>query len=471
MRYIYKNPNIKRPDVSLVLLDWSCRESFHIFDYLKTQTAARPRYEIILIEYYDTVAPELKAKLDDSLKKDKYPALDKWIVMDMPRDVYYHKHLMYNIGIALSAGDIVMIGDSDAIVSPHFIRTIIKSFRENPNLVLHMDQFRNVLRKFHPFNYPKIREILSDGCINNVNGQTKGVLDTKDPLHSRNYGACMCAKRDDMIAIGGADEHIDLLGFICGPYDLTFRLVNMGREELWHPEEFTYHVWHPGQAGAGNHMGPHDGKHVSTRSLEAVSSKRVLSCCENSVIKRLRKGERLSEREIMDTIVDPACLEEWRSSKFEGKVEHRDETAPFLVEPSFYGVNILIYGDGYFGVPQGSGDFSLKKSDIYFRGSSLAEVRSAVLKALANVYGAENFEPAVCAKMPMVNKTPHILKIFPPILVKSVKAHNIVRLFATYFCVPLDMPVNWEDNLDGIPRLLKAATLEEAEALVGGASS
>jgi len=64
------------------------------------------------------------------------------------------------------------------------------------------------------------------------------LLDKADPLHTRNYGACMSALREDLVDIGGADEHLDYLGHICGPYEMTFRLVNAGRKEIWHPKNF-----------------------------------------------------------------------------------------------------------------------------------------------------------------------------------------------------------------------------------------
>ena len=79
-------------------------------------------------------------------------------------------------------------------------------------------------------------------------------------LHTRNYGSCMAALKEDLLKIGGADEHFDYLGYICGPHDMTYRLINAGVREVWHPSEFTYHTWHPNQGGSADHEGPHDGK-------------------------------------------------------------------------------------------------------------------------------------------------------------------------------------------------------------------
>ena len=307
MRFIKKSAR-KKPKVSLVLLDWSVRESFHLMHYLSKQTVDRSQFEVIIIEYYSRVSDAIRQFEEQ---------VDAWIVMDMPESCYYHKHLMYNIGIVAAHGDIVMIGDSDAMVKETFIHSIIQNFKKNRKLAYHMDEFRNMRRDMHPFNYPDFSEILGEGCANNVDGRTAGVLNTDDPIHSRNYGACMCAMREDLIAIGGADEHLDYLGHICGPYDMTFRLVNYGHTELWDMNEFLYHTWHPGQAGADNYMGPHDGRHMSSTALEAIDSRRVLPLLENRAIHLLRSGKVENAEAVLDQLINPDYLDEWNIARLE----------------------------------------------------------------------------------------------------------------------------------------------------------
>lgn len=302
------------PTVSLVLLDWSVRESFHLLHYLDRQNIPRDWFEINIIEYYSHISEPLKQFEEH---------VDNWILLNMPAECYYHKHLMYNVGITLSAGNIVMIGDSDAMVRETFIETIVEAFDEDPEIVFHIDQFRNMRRDLYPFCYPDYDVVLGDGCINNVNGQTAGVLNTSDPMHTRNYGSCMCGKREDLIAIGGADEHIDYLGHICGPYDMTFRLINFGRREVWHMHEFMLHTWHPGQAGADNYMGPHDGRHMSTTAMEALESRRIMPFRENAVIKALREGVELSPADMLSKLIDPVYLEQWRTENIEKNASHR----------------------------------------------------------------------------------------------------------------------------------------------------
>ncbi|HXF67611.1 MAG TPA: glycosyltransferase family 2 protein [Burkholderiales bacterium] len=306
------------PKLSLILLDWSVRESFHLLHYLGQQDVARDTFEVLVIEYYSRVSEAVRRFESE---------VDTWLLLEMPEDCYYHKHLMYNAGILLARGELCVICDSDAMVKPGFVRAILEAFEREPGIVLHLDQFRNNRRDFYPFNYPSFEEVVGEGCINNAGGRTTGVLDERDPLHSRNYGACMCARRADLIRIGGADEHVDFVGHICGPYDMTFRLVNSGRRELWHPDEFLYHTWHPGQAGVDNYLGPHDGRHMSTTALSALASRRVRPLLENPAIRRLREGAKAPPEALLDLLIRADGPRQWRRSVLEsGAAEpHCDE--------------------------------------------------------------------------------------------------------------------------------------------------
>jgi radical SAM superfamily enzyme YgiQ (UPF0313 family)/tetratricopeptide (TPR) repeat protein len=315
MKILFENAKTISPQVSVVLLDWSCRESFHALRYLNNQTVPREQYEIVWIEYYGRRSPEIENGLKENEALGQPPIVDQWIVMGMPGDVYYHKHLMYNIGIFVSRGRIVVICDSDAIFQPTFIESIIAAFKKDPHIVLHLDEVRNEDKRFHPFNYPSLEEVIGKGCINWAKGKTTGLLEKKDPLHARNYGACMCALKEDLVSIGGADEHIDYLGHICGPYELTFRLMNAGKKEVWHPKEFLYHTWHPGSDGLNNYLGPHDGKNLSSKALEAIETKRVFPLLENPVIKLIRSREpaALVSREcLFDQLINKNAVAGWR---------------------------------------------------------------------------------------------------------------------------------------------------------------
>ena len=312
MEIVFDNPAMVSPKLSIVLLDWSCRESFHVLDYLADQTIPRSQYELIWIEYYDRRAEDIDERLKRYALSGKPPPLDRWMLMRVPREIYYHKHLMYNAGIVVSRGDVVAICDSDSIVKDTFVEAILQAFKLNPNIVLHLDQVRNNDRRFYPFNYPTVKEVIGEGSINWKAGKPTGLWDSLDILHTRNYGSCMVALRKDLISISGADEHIDYLGHICGPYEMTFRLVNSGKKEIWHPSEFLYHVWHPGQAGDNNYLGPHDGRHMSTTALGARRTGRILPLVENPAIKQLRlNGGSNSDPSLLDQLISAETLHGW----------------------------------------------------------------------------------------------------------------------------------------------------------------
>jgi hypothetical protein len=449
---LFENSLTKKPKVSLVLLDWSCRESFHIFHYLKHQNVPRDSYEIIWIEYYNRRSPEIQTWLDDCSRQSIPPILDQWIVMDMPKTLYYHKHLMYNIGIALSKGGIVTICDSDAMVRPTFIETIIKSFTEDSNIALHMDEVRNNDQKLHPFGYPSFDQVEGEGAINFENGTTLGLLDRKDPLHTRNYGACLCARREDLIAIGGSDEHLDYLGHVCGPYELTFRLKNLGRREIWHPSELLYHTWHPGQAGDGNYVGPHDGMHMSTTALETVKSGRIKPLLENNAIRALREDPSLNPKTLIPQLIDPNCFERWT-------YEAMSESSSFyvwentkIIEALFH-FNIVRHMGRFYGLPQALGAIDLNKMEErdhpeILTGSSSEEIKALIeqnfLKYRRKQWSAEpeakiSFRSQVFYQMRRIRESlrPDLTNNDPaPTLLDSHRGYNLVKYGENLYGMP-----------------------------------
>jgi len=300
MKILRKRDLSVRPKVSIIVLDWSVRESFHTLFYLNRQRIDRSSYEIIWIEYYDRRAKEIDELIEMHEALGLPAPVDTWLVLGRPRDECYHKHCMYNIGILNAQGEIITILDSDAIVKTTFVETILDEFDKEKALVLHFEQLRNFDQRFYPFNYPSIDMILGPGCImpykvNLDKGAPEGfetaVTNLKQEwgiMHVYNYGACFCAMRKDIIRIGGSDEHIDYMGHICGPYEMTFRLINAGINDSLHTSHFLYHVWHPNQGGDNNYCGPNNGKGMSTTAMEIPKTGRVYPLKENEEIKKLR---------------------------------------------------------------------------------------------------------------------------------------------------------------------------------------
>ena len=51
MEIIFDSQN-PSTELSIILLDWSCRESFHTLECLSKQNIPRESYEVIWVEYY-----------------------------------------------------------------------------------------------------------------------------------------------------------------------------------------------------------------------------------------------------------------------------------------------------------------------------------------------------------------------------------------------------------------------------------
>jgi hypothetical protein len=304
-------PEPGKPRLSIVLVDWSVRESFHSLDYLAQQTVDRSQYEVLWVEYYGTRPAEIQRRVERAKAGGPRP-LDAWIVLELPREIRYHKHLLYNAGLLASRGEYVVFCDSDAMYRPSFVASILAAFDEHPDRVIHLDQVRSQARRYYPFCHPTFEELHASGGCALVNGAPPGLAATRDRLHRANYGACMAAPRDALLKIGGADEHLDYLGHICGPYDMTFRLVNLGLAEHWHPSEWSYHTWHPGTDGPAEYHGPHDGRGVSATALRNRENGRVLPYSENEGIRALRLSGRAGSR-IEDLSL--AHVEHWHEQR------------------------------------------------------------------------------------------------------------------------------------------------------------
>ena len=265
------------PNVSVILLDWSCRERFDTLNWLSEQDVPRSMYELIWVELYDRLKDKVLAKADT--------------VITCGQKGMYHKHIGYNIGLLNSYGEIVVICDSDAIYPVDFISSVLKSFYPDNSgspqpLVLMHYQLRT------SFTYPD--NLKDRGDLKNDKWQWW-------PLNP-NAGACMSVRKQDAIRFGGFDEHKSFRGYLCGPYVLGWRLVNAGIPERWHDASTVlWHFAHPDPVGVNEitpnlkrmyeNAYPHVDLHAIT-AVEAFSTGRFQPLKENLEIFKLRMKER-----------------------------------------------------------------------------------------------------------------------------------------------------------------------------------
>jgi hypothetical protein len=345
----------RRTKVSVILIDWGVRESFHSLHYLNRQTADRADYELIWVEFYDRKPEGLRRMAGGEAGRSR--VLDRWLVLGYPDDTLYHKHRLYNVGILAADGDVCVICDSDAVFPPTFIESIIKAFNETPGAVVHLDEVRNNNHAFYPFNYPSIEDILGPGTINWAGTTTVGLADSRDILHFANYGACMAARRRDLLAIGGADEHLDYLGYVCGPYDLTFRLVNYGRDERWLRDEYLYHTWHPNQYGWNTeHQGPHDGYHMALLAVESRVTFRVGPLVRNPWLTRSPWGRPRNVRQLLD-LVGRREEPTWRA----GAQPPGPGDRVYWIDRDLRGFDVFYWAGTWYGLRNGSGPLDPEK--------------------------------------------------------------------------------------------------------------
>ena len=264
-----------RPLVSVILLDWSVRERFHALEWLLRQDAPRESYELIWIELYDRVVPEAMEYAD--------------AVITLGQRGVYQKHMAYNIGLLEAQGSVLTICDSDAVFPPDFIDSIVQYFklteseRTSSHVLMHYE-WRNTS------TYPDALKDVSD-------------LSAYEWLDLwPNVGACMSVYTEEALRFGGFDEHRSYRGYLCGPYELGWRMVNAGIPETWHDESVAlWHFAHPDPHAAQAKTFsfkrwreityPHVDAHALT-AVEAFSTGRLLPLQENPAIHTLRLNRR-----------------------------------------------------------------------------------------------------------------------------------------------------------------------------------
>ena len=211
----------KGPEISVILIDGSFRESCHAVEFFEKQKISRREYEIIWVEYYERTNSELKKQLLE------YENLK---IVELGKSGIYHSSLCFNRGIMESRGRIIVIADGDTVVEEDFLDQVRKEHKRNDELVMY------VFRLDEPEQEPKGRSRVD---LNNLRKICRLV-------NPSNYGACLTVRKQWLLSINGYEEHPFFgTGFHANGLDVYTRLKNLGLSIKWHPDLRIYHPWHP----------------------------------------------------------------------------------------------------------------------------------------------------------------------------------------------------------------------------------
>lgn len=209
----------KKPKISVIMVDGSYRENFFAVDFFGNQTMSEDDYELLWVEYYDSVNPELAEKIS------KHP---NFRVITLGKEGGYHSSYCFNRGIVESKGDLFIIPDADQACEEDFLETVFKEHQTNDKLVMYVHR-RSESKKDHmpDVDIDHLRKVCVQG-------------------HPNNYGGCLTVRKKWLLEINGYDQYpIFGSGEHANGSDVYFRLRNLGLHVMWHPHLTLYHPWHP----------------------------------------------------------------------------------------------------------------------------------------------------------------------------------------------------------------------------------
>ena len=228
--------------ISVIMVDGGFREKFHLIDYLNNQTLPREMYELIWVEFYDGIHPDLASKRDV-----------KTVTLGHSRSLHpYHSSYCFNEGIRQSSGDLLVIIDADQVVEPDFLEKILEEHRRTDRLVMY------VMRWDEP----------EEEHLDTIDTERlRRMTYIKNPV---NYGGCLTVRKKWLYEINGYDLDPVFGGLHANGRDLWIRFKNLGLYIMWHPTQRTYHPWHPNTLY--NKKGTYDEqlKHISWKAKNLV---------------------------------------------------------------------------------------------------------------------------------------------------------------------------------------------------------
>ena len=213
--------------ISVIMYDGGYRERFHIIDCLNNQTIDKDMYEILWVEHFDKVKPELERKENVKIiKLNRKP----------PLFISY----CWNEGIKRGTGDLLVLIDGDVYIDNYFLETVLEDHVKNEELVMYFYR----LEEPKPLVPPRKLKPIDPGYLKKVCRLTNPV----------NYGGCLTVRKKWLLEVNGYEQFECFAGDVyAGGKELYTRFKNLGLHVKWNPKVMLYHPWHPVSYGPYGH--------------------------------------------------------------------------------------------------------------------------------------------------------------------------------------------------------------------------
>jgi hypothetical protein len=208
----------KTPKISIIMVDGLFREKFHAVDFFCDQTMPSEDYELLWVEYYHQVDPELQTKID------QYPNAR---VITLNREGTYHSSYCFNGGITAAKSELLVIPDADVAVERDFLERVWQEHQTNDKLLLYIHRYDEAQTDhLEPITLEHLRRV----CV---------------LKNTMNFGGCLAVRKKWLLAINGYEQHpLFEGGFHANGRDVFNRLRHHGLPVMWHPTLKLYHAWH-----------------------------------------------------------------------------------------------------------------------------------------------------------------------------------------------------------------------------------
>lgn len=282
------------PSISVVMVDGSFRERFHALTSLRDQSLPIDRYEIIWVEFFNDVRPDLAAEIE---------ATPNATLITLGRTGTYHSSHCFNAGIQAAKGELIVIPDADVVVEHDFLERLGTLHAANERLVTYCYRFNEV-------------EQAGSGDVSIGHLKSVCIL-----THPSNWGGCVAVRKKWLLEVNGYEMHpLFETGDHGNDFDMYIRFKNLGLDVSWPREPVIYHPWHPSTL-----------VYAYTHKLQAILTRHRAVTREYLAYHGIDDSER---REISDVVMQR--IDSARTEFERGEAAHSDssDSPPLLISDS-----------------------------------------------------------------------------------------------------------------------------------------